>query len=396
VSTTRQKMLKLLHGEDPGEIIVCPLIDSWVLEDRSEKAPNPEEVDEYYTAYAVRGPVEDQIHMGEICGYDPVALQDIDWTLANPKLQWKEEQVSEDPVAKKRVDRLTLHTPYGDIVRRRESSTISAAQIDESELPAGQLHKIIEWYADELMCCDLDLIREQIKGYTTVRGERGLLSSAVTDPWGLFGLLGRRFDAAIYHHMDYPEEHKRLADRVLEVAKFQADIILENDYDFIWNGGIGGITITSPQYYRATRMPYAKEINDYVKSKGGLIYSHDCGRSATMIRQGLYNELAPSCLETLAPPPAGDIDDLRTYREMLDPSICTKGNVDVGFLLHASVEEVQQATLDVIEATRGFRHMVGTGDDVYDGTPLENLTTMVEVAKNYTGRHLPSAEAATK
>ena len=33
MSTTRQNMLKLLHGEDPGEIIVCPLIDSWVLED---------------------------------------------------------------------------------------------------------------------------------------------------------------------------------------------------------------------------------------------------------------------------------------------------------------------------------------------------------------------------
>ena len=57
-------------------------------------------------------------------------------------------------------------------------------------------------------------------------------------------------------------------------------------------------------------MPYAKAINDYVKGRGGLIYTHDCGRSATMIREGLYNELAPSCLETLAPLPAGDIDDL--------------------------------------------------------------------------------------
>jgi hypothetical protein len=57
MSSTRQKMLKLLHGVDPGEIIVCPLIDSWVLEDQSEKAENPEE-NEYYYAYAVRGPVE--------------------------------------------------------------------------------------------------------------------------------------------------------------------------------------------------------------------------------------------------------------------------------------------------------------------------------------------------
>ena len=391
MSTTRQKMLKLLHGEDPGEIIVCPLIDSWVLQDESEKVENPDE-DEYTYAHTLRGPVEDQIHMGEICGYDPITLQDIDWTLANLNLVWQEERVSEDPVAKVRIDRFTLHTPYGDLVRRRESTTISAHMIEESELTAEQLHKIIEWYADELMSCDLDLIRSQIKGYTDVRGERGLLSSAVASPFRLFGLLGTNFESTIYHYADYPEEHRRLADKILEVSKFQADVILENDYDFIWNGGIGGTTITSPRYYRATTMPYARVINDCVKGKGGLIYSHDCGRSATMIREGLYNELAPSCLETLAPPPAGDIDDLRAYRKMLDPGICTKGNIDVGFLLHASVEEVKKATLEVIGATKGFRHMVGTGDDVYDGTPVENLRAMVEVAKNYTGRHSPSAQ----
>jgi len=382
-------MLKLLHGEDPGEIIVCPLIDSWVLEDTSQKVGNPDE-DEYTYAHTLQGPAEDQLRMGEICGYDPVALKSIDWTQANPNLQWKEERVSEDPVAKKRVDRFTLHTPYGDLTRRRESSTTSARQIEESTLTAEERHKIIEWYADELLSCDLDLVKAQIKGHTDVRGERGLISSSVADPWSLYGLLGRSFEALIYHYADHPEEHRRLADRILEVSRFQADVILENDYDLIWNGGIGGTTITSPNYYRSTRMPYAKAINDYVKGRGGLIYAHDCGRSATMIREGLYNELAPSCLETMAPPPAGDIDDLRVYREMLDPSICTKGNIDVGFLLHASVEDVREATLEVIEATKGFRHMVGTGDDVYDGTPIENLKAMVEVSKNYSGHHFPS------
>jgi hypothetical protein len=226
--------------------IVCPLIDSWVLEDQSEKAENPEE-NEYYYAYAVRGPVEDQIHMGEICGYEPVALQDIDWTLANPNLQWEEEWVGEDPKTKVRVDRFTLHTPYGDVVRRRESSTISARMIEESELTARQRHRIIEWYTRELMACDLDLIKAQIKEYTDVRGERGLLSSAVANPWYLFGLVGTGFEANIYHTADFPEEHRRLADRILEVAKFQADVILDNDYDFIWNGGIGGTTLTSPR-----------------------------------------------------------------------------------------------------------------------------------------------------
>ncbi len=110
-----------------------------------------------------------------------------------------------------------------------------------------------------------------------------------------------------------------------------------------------------------------------------------------MVREGVFNELSPSCLETLAPPPAGDIDDLARYRRMLNPAICTKGNIDVGFLLNASVDEVRQATLEVIAATQGYRHMVGTGDDVYFGTPIENIKAMVDVAKSYTGRWFPTA-----
>jgi hypothetical protein len=319
--------------------------------------------------------------MGEICGYEPIAFQ---------SLVWQEDLVSDDPVAEIGVDRFTLHTPYGDVVRRRESSTASSHMVEESELTAKQRHKTIEWYADELMSCDLNLIGAQLKAYADISDGRGLVRLRVEDPFQLFGLVGTAFESTIYHYADYPEEHRRLADRTLEVAKFQADVILEKDLVLIGNGGIGGTTPTSSRYFRQTRMPYAKAIGDHVKGKGGLIYSHDCGKSATMIRQGLYNELAPSCLETLAPPPAGDVDDLRTHRKMLDPAICTKGNIDVGFLLHASAEEIEEATVEVIEATRGFRHMVGTGDDVYYGTPLENLKAMVQVAKNCTGKHSPS------
>lgn len=384
MSTKRQKLLQLLHGEDPGEILVCPLIDSWAFEDTSEKVFRPDE-DEFTTAHTARGPIEDQLHMGEICGYEPIALQDIDWRLANPKLQWQEELVSKNLRAQKRIDRLTLHTPYGDIVRRRESSLQSSMLIDESDLTPDQLHQIIAWYSAEIAACDLDAIRAQIKGYVGIRGERGLLSSSVVDPFGLFGLLGRGFEHLVYHYADYPEEHHRLAAQVLEVAKFQADVILDEGYDVIWAGSTGGSTYNSPEYFRETRMPYEKEIIAHVKRRGGLIYTHDCNAIAVMIREGVFNELSPSCLETLAPPPAGDIDDLRAYRRMLDPSICTKGNIDVGFLLEATEAEVRQATVDVIEATQGFRHLVGTGDDVYFGTPIENIKAMVDVAKNYTG-----------
>ncbi len=383
MATARQKMLQLLHGEGPGEIIVCPLIDSWAFEDTSEMAIVPGD-DEFTRAHHARGPVEDQLHMGEMCGYEPIALQDIDWTLANPNLVWEEELVSKDVAAGKRVDFLTLHTPYGDMVRRRQSSLESSMQVEESELTMDQRHAIIEWYADQIVSCDLDAINVQIKGHVDVRKERGL-SSGVVEPFTLFGLLGPGYERPFYHYADYPEEHERLANLVADVAGFQADVILDGGYDLIWTGSTG-YSGFSPRYYRRTQLDRARRIIEHVHRRGGLTYSHDCNPVASIVREGVLSDLGTSLFETLAQPPAGDIDDLAAYRRMIDPCICTKGNVDVGDLLTMNTEEVRTATLQVIEATKGYRHMVGTGDDVYFGTPIESIRAMVDVAKNSSGR----------
>jgi hypothetical protein len=388
MATSRQKLLQLLHGEDPGEIIVCPLIDSWAFEDTSEMVVVPED-DEFTRAHHSRGPVEDQLHMGEMCGYEPIALQDIDWSLANPNLVWQEELVSKDVDAGKRIDLLTLRTPYGDIVHRRQSSLASSMRVEESSLTLDQRHAIIGWYADQIMNCDLGLINVQIQSYVDVRGERGLLSSGVAEPFTLFGLLGPGYELPFYHYADHPEEHERLAELVAEVARFQADVILDGGYDLIWTGSTGHSGF-SARYYRRTQLKRARSIIAYIQRRGGVTYSHDCNPVAAIVRDGVLSDLGSSLFETLSPPPAGDIDDLAVYRRMIDPSVCTKGNIDVGDLLTMSIEQVRQATREVIEATRGYRHMVGTGDDVYFGTPIESIRAMVDVAKNHTGRWQPA------
>jgi len=87
-------------------------------------------------------------------------------------------------------------------------------------------------------------------------------------------------------------------------------------------------------------------------------------------------------LETFAPPPTGDITDLRWARERVDPEITTKGNLDIGLLREGTPDEVAQATRDIVEATAGYRHWVGTGDAVLGGTPVENMWAMVAAAKS--------------
>jgi len=86
-------------------------------------------------------------------------------------------------------------------------------------------------------------------------------------------------------------------------------------------------------------------------------------------------------LETLAPPPTGNIEDLRWAREQIDPDITTKGNLDLGLLRDGTPAEIAEATRAIVDATSGYRHWVGTADAVLCGTPIENMQAMVEAAK---------------
>lgn len=103
------------------------------------------------------------------------------------------------------------------------------------------------------------------------------------------------------------------------------------------------------------------------------------------IWRGYYDRFCPDVFETLSPPPQGDLDNLAETRRRLPSSICTKGNLDLGLLREGTPDQVADATLDILAATRGYRHMVGTADSVLPSTPIENIKAMVAAAKAWGG-----------
>jgi uroporphyrinogen-III decarboxylase len=86
-------------------------------------------------------------------------------------------------------------------------------------------------------------------------------------------------------------------------------------------------------------------------------------------------------LETVAPPPEGDNDDLGASRRFLDPTICTKGNLNLRTLRNGSVEDVVRETRAMVAAVRGYRHIHSTADAVLTGTPPENMVAFVRTAR---------------
>ena len=55
--------------------------------------------------------------------------------------------------------------------------------------------------------------------------------------------------------------------------------------------------------------------------------------------------------ETLSPPPVGNVADLAEARKIIDPKICTRGNVGLDILLNGSETEIEQETIKVLEET---------------------------------------------
>jgi uroporphyrinogen-III decarboxylase len=88
--------------------------------------------------------------------------------------------------------------------------------------------------------------------------------------------------------------------------------------------------------------------------------------------------------ETLSPPPVGNVASLSDALGKLDESICTRGNLGLDVLLQSDEEEVKRKTYEILEQTRGRKHIVAASDYLFYETPVVNVGAMAEAVKEYT------------
>ena len=360
-TSSRENMLAVLHGREPGERVVTPLVDRWaplVLGKR-----------------ILRGdPVNDQLQAAGRCGYDPLIVEyGFDWGKYLPSLRWNEawHETNERLYLTK-----TLFTPVGAV----HTVVVEANDADwVAEPPIKRLedYAVLEWMQAEFLSHPEEMkatIQDQVKRARRLIGDRGLYY--VTTGFG----IGPSAEDAIYHAHDCPEVAERVGrtsekiNRLIIKTAIQAGV----DLVFLSDPPAG---YKSNRKWMAEDAPRLRQTVDFVHACGGYALVHDCTRIHELVQLGGYNLVKPDVLETFAPPPTGDIMDLRWARQQVDPEITTKGNLDVGLLREGTRDEVARATLNIIEATAGYRHWVGTGDAVLGGTPIENVRAMVEAAK---------------
>jgi hypothetical protein len=183
-----------------------------------------------------------------------------------------------------------------------------------------------------------------------------------------------------YLALDYPQAYAACAEAIIEANLLVNEIAMQEGIDFMSEGSYG-LELISPKWYERWDLAYLPRMAAHTHAKGGLFWYHNCGRTRELIERGYFNRLGVDVIETVSPPPEGN-NDLAEARRLLDPAICTKGNLSLILLVKGSADEIEEATRTMVRAVDGYAHIYSTADAVYGETPVENFIAFLRTARD--------------
>jgi len=125
---------------------------------------------------------------------------------------------------------------------------------------------------------------------------------------------------------------------------------------------------------------YVKQIVDKVQDDSFMIVLHNCGNTG-------------HCTEAMLETDAmgyhfGNKADMVEILNQCPDNVLVMGNLDpVGLFKMSTADEVRQATIDILEATRQYPNfIVSTGCDVPPNIPLKNIEAFYEAISQYNSK----------
>jgi hypothetical protein len=147
-------------------------------------------------------------------------------------------------------------------------------------------------------------------------------------------------------------------------------------------------SLIGPSMWRTWDKPYLQEMADEIHRHGKLLHIHFHGRAMETVSD--FAEIGIDCVCPFERSPGGDVDGvegLRQVRALLKDRTTMNGNVHtVETLIRGTPEQVRREVREIREAFEGSaRLIIGTGDQVGEETPEENILAMIEEAQHPNG-----------
>jgi uroporphyrinogen decarboxylase len=154
----------------------------------------------------------------------------------------------------------------------------------------------------------------------------------------------------------------------------------------IWpkSSAFAGAGFISPAHYRRFVLPFEKAVIDGIRAGRNIpVYTHTCGSIGDRLE--LIAETGTDGIDTLDPPPLGDVVDLVEAKRRIGGRLFIKGNLDpVNVLLQGNPESVHRAARDCLEAAaRGGAYILSSACSVAPRTPPENLMQLQRASEEY-------------
>jgi uroporphyrinogen decarboxylase len=150
------------------------------------------------------------------------------------------------------------------------------------------------------------------------------------------------------------------------------------------------------EHYRTTLLPPFVELVDYIDGLGVPVLLHSCGHITDYL-----DDLAQTRIAAIHPLQRTAGMDLRDVKERYGDRFCLIGNIDSSRTLpYGTPAQVAEEVREAIEvAAPGGGYVLASDHSLHDGIPVENITTMFQVAAEYGravyaqhGRGHPSTE----
>ena len=142
-------------------------------------------------------------------------------------------------------------------------------------------------------------------------------------------------------------------------------------------------TNISPDYFVKYAAPEIKEWAKIIKSAEKILVHHACGHIKNLLP--LMAETGIDCIESISPPPTGDIEVWDAF-DVLPDHISLIGGIEPTVLLNATNEELQKYVLHLLEkiteANNGRRFILANSDSCPPGVSIEKFKLITQLAHN--------------
>jgi uroporphyrinogen-III decarboxylase len=184
-----------------------------------------------------------------------------------------------------------------------------------------------------------------------------------------------------YFLVDYPDELETLMEAMHAKNMEACKIIAESPAEVVILYENTSTSYMSPPMFAQYILEHLNEYADLYHTFDKIVLIHACGKLKDIAEElglGRYDGICD-----IAPPPTGDLD-LAKAKSIWGEQKVAMGGIDATVFMSLSPAEMKEHVRGILEGISSYRGVIlGSGDAVPAGTPLETLIAVTEAVEEF-------------